>query len=189
MEVCWSSESSLCQVSLQVPLSPWWHWCLIVGPSGAAMEPGSGAWMLFKQQQFWGPGCWPAQSSAQDAHAQAQAVALRSRVWVHVEQPHLWSPRRVLLVRGAPGPGAAPSGGCTGLCPSLRVTAVMRAVEVCSGVGCRRVLHSKPLETTMAPVVWLVLKPSAFFFVAGHLMSQPSTSPQQCVAVVSQLDS
>lgn len=134
-----------------------------------------GAWTFFKQQQFWGPGCWPTQSSSPDARA--QAVALRPGVWVHVEQPQLWSPRCVWLVRGAPLPGAAPSGGCTGPCPSLGVTAVVRAAEVCSALGCRRVLHSKPLGTTMAPVMWMVLRRSAVFFVAGHLMSHQAHLP------------
>lgn len=74
------------------------------------MEPGSGVGVLFKQQMFWGVGCWPAQSSV--------TLVLRCRctwtgwgpgvcsVGAHGAATGLESKACVALVRGTPGPGA-----------------------------------------------------------------------------------
>lgn len=46
---------------------------------------------------------------------------------------------------------------------SLWLPSVMRAVEVLRGKGCKGPLHSRPLETMVAPSAWLILAAPALF--------------------------
>lgn len=65
-----------------------------------------------------------------------------------VVEGHPWSWGRIT---------AAPSGGGIAVSLTLEVHSCHTAIEVFSSIGCQRVLQSKPLETVMVPVVWLIL--------------------------------